>query len=408
VDLQGRHLRQARSIAFERSREGSPPRPATVAARPLETCEVFTDVEAVSAEWEELEACAVGTPYQGIAFVRAWLETIGRARRVTPFIVAARDEFGRINALLPFVVKRVGPFHVGEFAGGKDSNFNMGLFRPGVVIDRPAIVDLLRRAADLAFPRLAGYLCLNQPAAWQSIGNPMLAPGDQASPSSGYKSALGDNYSDWLNTHYSRAALKKLRKKTARLGEIGIVKHWLARDAQSAEAILDAYGEQKQARMRELGLAGSWDRAQTLAFLTRASLATSNPAPLELHALSCGDRLVAAFGGLPSADRFCGVFISYDADQEIARCSPGEILFNEVIRDLIERRFTTFDLGVGEAPYKAHCCETEEPLFDLFVANGIAGRFLGAALLGSRRGKRLIKQSPTIWKLVTGLRRLRR
>ena len=99
------------------------------------------------------------------------------------------------------------------------------------------------------------------------------------------------------------------------------------------------------------------------------------------------------------------MFISYEAEAEIARCSPGEILLNEIVRDLIERRFTTFDLGVGEARYKAHCCETEEPLFDSFVATNLAGRALGAALLGRQRAKRLVKQSPSIWKLVSRLRR---
>ncbi len=398
-------MKQSRAIDSDRSRGDARPRPAPAPARPLEFCEVYTNLEAARAAWAELEDCAIATPYQGFAFVRAWLETIGHASRVTPFIVVARDGTGRVNVLLPFVLIRIGPLLFGEFAGGKDSNFNMGLFRPGVAIDRAALVDLLGRAAAMASPRVAGFLCLNQPQDWQGASNPMLAPGAQASPSNGYKSALGADYSAWLNAHYSRAAHKKLRKKSQRLDAMGPVIHRIARDAASAQTMLNAYVTQKEARVREHGLSGSWDRAQTLAYLTQASLAASNPAPLELHALVCGDRLVAVFGGLPCQDRFCGVFISYHAEPEIARCSPGEILLKHIIRNLIERRFATFDLGVGEARYKARCCETEEQLFDSFIPIGVAGRLLGVALLGKQRAKRFVKRSPSIWTLVRQLRR---
>ena len=358
-------------------------------------------MEEARAPWAELEACAIATPYQSFVFLKAWLATIGRARGVAPFIVAARDASGRVNALLPFGAERFGPFRVAGFLGGKDANFNMGLFRPGLAIDSGALADLLRRAAALATPRLAGFRCLSQPRDWQGAVNPMAAIGGKPSPSFGYKTALGADYSAWLNAHYSREAHKKLRKKAQRLNAIGPVSHRVARDAADARAILAVYGAQKDARMRELGLARSWDREQSLAFLTQAADAGS----LELHALVCGDRLIAVFGGLPREKRFCGMFISYDADPQFARCSPGELLLNEIVGNLIERRFLTFDLGVGEARYKAHCCEADEPLFDTFVATSVAGRLLGAATIGKQRMKRLVKQSPAIWGLVGKLRR---
>jgi CelD/BcsL family acetyltransferase involved in cellulose biosynthesis len=399
-------LKNARA-ALEKSRDvRARPRSAGGGpARPFAVCEVFTDLEAARAPWAELEALGCGTPYQNRQFVRAWLETIGRRKGVSPFIIVARDQNGTATALLPFGAMLWGPVRVATFLGGKDSNFNLCLFRPGLDVGRDGLIDLLNRAAALASPGIAGYLCLNQPQEWGGIQNPFVLLGGQPSPSFGHKTDLGGDFANWLNTHYSRTSHKKLRRKSHHLNAIGPVRHTIASDAASAEAILEAYCAQKDVRMRALGLSRLWDRASALRFLTQLSPATPGGRALELHALHCGDRLVAVFGGLAYADRFCGAFISYDSDPRIARCSPGELLLNEIVRNLIERGFATFDLGVGEARYKSHCCEIEEPLFDSFVATSFVGRPLGAWLLARLRVKRSLKQTPPIWDLLKTLRR---
>jgi CelD/BcsL family acetyltransferase involved in cellulose biosynthesis len=392
-------LQKLRDVrAHPRSDRGGP-------ARPFAICEVFTDLEAAHDPWVELEALGGGTPYQNRQFLGAWLRTIGRRKGVSPFIIVARDEKGKATALLPFGAMRWGPVRVAMFLGGKDSNFNLCLFRPGLDVGRDALIELLNRAAALAEPGIAGYLCLNQPREWRGVENPFILLGGQPSPSFGHKTSLGGDFSNWLNAHYSRSSHKKLRRKCHHLNAVGPVRHAIARDTASAKAIVEAYCAQKDVRMRTLGLSRLWDRASALQFLTQLSPACPDGRTLELHALHCGDRLAAVFGGLAAADRFCGAFISYDSDPRIARCSPGELLLNDIVRDLIERGFATFDLGVGEARYKSHCCEIEEPLFDSFVPTSFVGRSLGAWLLGRLRVKRLLKQTPPIWTLLKTLRR---
>ncbi len=85
---------------------------------------------------------------------------------------------------------------------------------------------------------------------------------------------------------------------------------------------------------------------------------------MELHALMIDQRIVATLGALCGRDRLSGLVVSYGTEREIARCSPGELIVHEVVRSAIARGFTTFDLGVGEARYKAECCEATEALFD--------------------------------------------
>ena len=97
-------------------------------------------------------------------------------------IIVARDEADRVSAVLPFGRMRRGPVWTAEFLGGKDANFKMGLFRPGVEPSREAIVDLLRRAARMVTPPVDAFWLTNQPYSWQGAPNPMASLPRTAEP----------------------------------------------------------------------------------------------------------------------------------------------------------------------------------------------------------------------------------
>lgn len=159
--------------------------------------------------------------------------------------------------------------------------------------------------------------------------------------------------------------------------------------------------------MQAVGAPNAYERPDTARFFERAAMNNlSSGAPtIELHALTSGERIVATFGGVRQGGRFCGMFISYDTAPEIARCSPGQLLVIETIRDLTARGFSTFDLGVGEGRYKDENCEAEEPLFDAAIAVTAKGRGFRAVALSQRRIKRWIKRTPWAWTLADRLRR---
>ena len=107
---------------------------------------------------------------------------------------------------------------------------------------------------------------------------------------------------------------------------------------------------------------------------------------------------------MSAGDRLSGLFLSYDADPEIARSSPGELMVQAVVREAIARGLTTFDLGVGEARYKDDACETVEELFDSAVAVTALGRVAAFAFMAKQRAKRRIKRSPRLLAFFTRLR----
>ena len=99
-----------------------------------------------------------------------------------------------------------------------------------------------------------------------------------------------------------------------------------------------------------------------------------------------------------------GLFVSNEIEPAIARCSPGELIVQAVVREAIARGFKTFDLGVGEAAYKCKSCEAEEPLFDSAFGVTLLGHVAASTFLAARRLKRRITRSPRLFAL---LRRLR-
>lgn len=367
--------------------------------------EVFPTLAQTRRDWLELEAVARASPYQAFAFAEAWFATIGSASGFEPFIVVAKDECGQPAALLPLARRRRGPLAVATFLGGKDSNFNLGLFRPGRLWSAGEIRSLILAAARAAPARIDGFALLNQPRDWQGARNPMAAFGGRPSPSFAYKSELPLSFSAWRDAHLSKPAKKNLRRTAGQLASMGPVAYVTAQDEAQASRILAAFFDQKRQRASDGGPPNAYECAPAQAFLHR--LATQGlagaPAAMELHALMLGDRAVAVLGALPGRIRLSGFVFAHERDPDIARCGPGRLLLHEVVRSAIERGFKTLDLGVGEAPYKTTCCEEAEVLFDTFIATSALGHTAAFGLGLARRAKSRIKRSPRLMPAATRL-----
>jgi CelD/BcsL family acetyltransferase involved in cellulose biosynthesis len=374
--------------------------------RAFATVDVSGDFDAVAGAWAEIAAASLASPYQSLAFARAWAETIGAGRGVTPMIVVARDAAGAAAALLPLGRFRRGPLHLATFLGDRFANYQMGLFRADVEWPRHEIDALLRAAADQARPRLDAFVFINQPHAWRGADNPMAAIARQPSPSAAYASALPASHAEWL-ARFSASARKKMRKKLRKLEAIGPVSRARAAGEVEIRAAFEAFVGQKRARARSLGLRSEFDDPATIALLRRLA-APASPAgdgALEMHTLRAGERIVAVFGGLADRRRLSGLILSFDVAPEVAAASPGEYLVTEIARDAIARGLAEFDLGIGEARYKSECCETTEPLFDSALAVTRLGRLATAGFLVARALKRRVKRSPRLFALAFSLRR---
>lgn len=363
--------------------------------------EILPSLGAAEAPWRALEATAgvVMTPYQRYDWVAAFATTLPAKARPCPVLLRHTD--GRPLALLPLAVTREAGIRVARVIGGRHANYHMPVFAGPDAAALPA--EAYRRALVQA-GRRAGIDVIHlvdQPRVWNGVENP-LAHGP-ASPSDGYGLALEADPDAVLKRIMSGDARRKLRQKEKWLvAAHGPVEHRIAADKVEAEEILSAYFAQKAVRFAQAGIRDPFADPAAQTFLAGAHRAGA----LELHALRTGDgRVLATFAGAVDAQRFSGMLTSFDPDPTLARFSPGDLLLQALIRDQALRGRTAFDLGVGEARYKASVCDETIALVDTVLPVSLRGRAFGLAAEAGGRLKRRIKRDPRLWALVGRVRR---
>lgn len=367
--------------------------PRAAAAPPAFSAEILRDFGAAEAPWRELEASGIASPYQRLDWQRTYATAMGAGGRWEPCLILLRDHTGRAALMLPLAIDRRAGLRVAAPIGGKHANYHLPLMASGAALPSPAELRFVLRDVGRR-QRIDAYSFSNLPPSWHGTANPLAARG-RPSPSNGYRLALCADAEEVFRRALSKEARKKIRQKDKKLRERGPVAHLVARSLEEADRIVAAFLEQKRARMRELGVANPFEDAATQAFLraaARAGLAEGRPA-IELHALTLGERIVATFGAAVDDLRCCGMLTAFDADPEIARASPGELLMLEVIRYQCRRGRRFFDLGVGEARYKSSLCDEVEELVDAILPVTLPGRAYAAAATGFTQAKRLAKRS---------------
>ncbi len=353
--------------------------------------------------WAALEQAAPCSIYQTRAWLLPWMATRGARGDLAPAYVLAYDGNGRAIALLCLGTRRRGPVRVATFLGGKDSNASLALLRPDANWSADDLRLLLKRAARQL--GVDAFVLVNQPFAWRGARNPFVLLPHQPSPSAAYGTALLSDAEAFLAAKLSKETRKKLRKKEARLAELGPVTYRVAATSADRIRMLDAFFRQRLERFRAQGVVSGFGDPQMRAFLDQAATLGEDGCGLELHALATGDRIVAIYGGAAHAGAWSGMVNSFDADPDVARSSPGDLLLAKVIAAQCAAGRSQFDLGIGEARYKSSFCDTAIPLFDTLFPTTLAGWIFTQAMAAFLRLKRRIKQDPRLLAWVKWLRR---
>lgn len=370
--------------------------------------ELISDLQAAEALWRRLEAdpAVLQTPYQRFDWIAAYLRSTGQLDAAR--VAVLRDAEGRVRLLLPLTVQRAYGLRVARTVGDTHANYHMPLFatRDAAAIPPRDIVAALVQAGRAAGIDL--YALQHQPRMWEGAANPLAATGEPEA-SDGYGLMLGPDPDSTVRRVFSADARKKLRSKEKRLIEAkGAVAYRRAGTPEEVAAFLAAFYAQKAARFAGMGIADPYADPSIRAFLT-ASASGPNPA-LEIYALCLAEsgRVLATFCGAVSESRFSGMMTAFDADPEISRFSPGDLLLQHLVHDQTARGRRGFDLGVGEARYKASICDETIGLVETLVPVSLRGRTYGALRQGLTRTKRRIKRDPRLFAALQRLRKLRR
>ena len=363
--------------------------------------EVHTTVDTIADVWARFETAGPCSIYQSRAWLLPWLETLGRRAGLAPWFVLARAADATPVALLPLGLRRLGPITIATWLGGKDSNAAMPLVRPDVTWTAADAKEVLIRAVGVDGRRPDVFVLGNQPYRWAGTDNPFALLPHGASPSVAYGTALPQKAADLFEAKLSRETRKKLRKKEAKLALLGPLAHRVAVTASQQRETIDVFLRQKTERFRDLAIASDFETREMRAFIETASAPRGSG--IELHALLAGDRIVAVYGGAAWNGHWSGMFNSFDADDEVAKSSPGDLLLMKIIEKACADGMSAFDLGIGEARYKAALCNEPIPLFDLVLPTTARGRAVAALIVARQAAKRAVKREPRLLALVKAI-----
>jgi len=403
----------AQTMAYARERMAeaailtAPSMPNALTACGVHRLELFTDFAAAEPHWRALEANGVLTPYQRFNWMNAWQQHLGAAEHAAPLLLTGFDRAGQPLFLLPLGYGMNERCKIVRFLGGKHSNYNFGPWRR----DFSCGAAGLRAAIDWLHhvqPELDGVELLAQPESWDGMQNPFLALPHQQSPSDGFWLSLAGDAKDVTARVFTSSRKKRLRYRERKLQEYCGYRHVRATTEGQVERYLNAFFEQKAARLTSQGIENTFAAAGAAGFvraLCTEGLAQGNPT-VEIHALDCDDQVMAIFACINDRTRYASMFNSF-ALGEAARFSPGVVLISYILKDCIERGIQSFDLGAGEAEYKNYFCDQRETLFDSYFGLSARGQAYVATLSAKGTLKRWIKRSPAMMKLFAAARRLR-
>jgi CelD/BcsL family acetyltransferase involved in cellulose biosynthesis len=371
-------------------------------ARPWHSVTITHDLAAIAADWRELEARALVTPYQALGWIAPFVETVGAAHRQDFRHVVLRDAGELAQAILPLVITRRSGIRFAEFIGGKHANYHMGLYAPGfaAALD-PATTRAMLAEIGAGIGGLDGFIFVNQPVEWQGVANPTALLAAGPSPSGAYKLALMQHDCEGtLKRAMSTHARKKLKNKRNRFAGFGASALVRAVAPDEIERIIDAFLAQKAVRFAAMGVPDPFAEPGLRDFLRdAATIRLDEPPALELYSLDVEGRSVATYVGAVQGQRFSGMATSFDMDSEIAKTSPGEILLVDLIKLKCQEGIRVFDLGVGEARYKTTICDDRDELVDTFLPLTAKGRAYAWFSRAKRVAKRRIKGSPLALKV---------
>jgi CelD/BcsL family acetyltransferase involved in cellulose biosynthesis len=370
---------------------------------------IHRELSAVENEWRSFQELADCTVFQTFDWLAAWQKHIGVPQRVKPVIVIGHFTDSEMAFLLPLCVEQKYGLRRLRWLGQDLCDYNAPLlardFSERVEPDRFLTIwqtlqgqmqsDPLLRHDWIDFAKMPKQL--------GGQTNPFTHVKVTPHPSGTHLAHLTDNWEKFYVAKRSSSTRRRDRTKRAHIAKHGEIRFVTATEAADAVRTVETLMEQKSRDFAHKGIPDLFARPGHREFFL--DLAT-NPATREIVHISrtdVGTTIAAANLGLMFGDCYYHVLASY-TDGEIANYGPGILHLREMMSYAIRRGLKRFDFTIGDEPYKLEWSDTDAQLYD-FVAP-VTWRGTPATLTSNlyRSGKRIIKQTPWLWRLAEGAR----
>lgn len=375
----------------------------SVAGLSLSFCE---DPAEIRDQWLAFEKEADVTVFQSYKWTSAWCRTSAAAFGERPLIVTGHDSAGQLALILPMALVRKLSACVLRWLSQDYANYNLGLYRPDIV-DQIGEVEIRAIFGQIAchWPEISAIQFRKQPFEWNGVNNPIAQLPSYPGASSAYALNLSPDFHSLYASTFSGRTRRKRKWGERNLAKLGKLKIALADTETERLELLETFLRQKAIQFQSEGMPNVFADPRVQMFYRELTRDSGDGAPFEYNYLSVGDTVAATCNGMKFQDRFYLLTISMDLG-ELNRWSPGFILLREKIAHHCREGTAVFDLGSGDAGYKAAWHSDEVPRFETYLSlspRGWATTFLSETKAQSRWA---IKSSPLVWKMVSSVREL--
>jgi CelD/BcsL family acetyltransferase involved in cellulose biosynthesis len=233
----------------------------------------------------------------------------------------------------------------------------------------------------------------------------MLALAVTPSPNDAYLIKLTGTWDEFYAAKRSASRRKTDGRKRRKLEKEGTVTFATATDHASIERTIDALIAQKKTSYASLGVANMFEWPGYRDFFIDLATDPRRHGLVHVSSVSVDQTIVAASLGLTMHGNYDYVLAGYTMG-EYEASSPGTIHLQELMRHFMERGFATFDLNIGDEPYKHEWCDVETKMFDYIAPATLPGWTAATLIRASRAIKRFIKRNPAVWPVMRKARAL--
>jgi CelD/BcsL family acetyltransferase involved in cellulose biosynthesis len=369
----------------------------------LTVCETLSDVES---DWRAFEQHADCTVFQTFDWLSTWQLHVGARTGIRPAIVIGRNDSGEILFILPLAIRPLGFSRELVWLGSELCDYNA----PLLAAHFSACMDSaqFRRLWRLITQRLKSHSRLQydfvrlekMPATIGGQPNPILALGVMLNPSGAYFTPLKGNWDAFYAANRSSSSRSRDRTKRRRLAEIGDLSFLHRETASDRLATLDTLMAQKSLSFDRMGVSNLFARPGNLDFYRALITDPQSRALVHMSQFNCGSLAAAANLGLTFRGCYYHHLASH-ADGNMSRFGPGAAHLHDLLRYAIDRGFKIFDFTIGDERYKRDWCDGAQKLFDHLSITTWRGALLYTPIFASNWLKRMIKQTPVLWKAFT-------
>ena len=403
------------SLLFEASRTNvltaTPEEGLNAAANisPRVELSVHGELAEVRADWLAFEAVAACTAFQTFGWHDAWQRHIGTARGVLPAIVVGRVG-GDILFIAPLAVERAAGVRRLVWHASGLCDYNAPLLAPDFwnVIGKDTFLAELFPAIKNAVAGKRRFDLISLTKMTERLGdlaNPFVLLCAQSNASGAHIMRLGDDWESFYVAKRSSSTRRKDRTKLKRLQEIGAVRFATARSADEVNRDLDALFAQKSKALSAVGAPDFLASPGVTEFFRE--VATTEGQFVHVSHLMVGEVIAAVNLGLVFGGRYYYVLTSY-SDGPVSKYGPGAAHLRELFAYAIGLGCRVFDFTIGDELYKTEWSDETLRLFDHRSAVTALGWLVACPEVAANRLKRLVKQTPILWKLAQDVRRVLR